>query len=268
MRGRGLAVGAVVAVVALVVPVSLAALAGVGGPAPGAPDSAERPTAVPAGDPAAADALTCSDDGGYGFDLRLATASGEIVSVVGDTRGCSTVRIGGEDLLGSDEVLATFRDLLADQRATTTPPVSVEPLDLGCRNTEPPGDHRLPLIGDPADLVQAVTCWRPNADEVPPWRDRRTVPSPALTILVDDLTARTRPASGFGEPDCPGGYYWQDLVGLTRWGDVVAVRGVCREFLAAPGEFWQADPDQTVEPEQPFCHPSPRAQRILDGLRR
>lgn len=70
------------------------------------------------------------------------------------------------------------------------------------------------------------------------------------------LVANTRPACGFGEPDCPGGlddYYWQDVVGLTRWGDVVAVRGVCREFMTALDEFWQ---------------PTPRAQRILDGLRR
>lgn len=213
------------------------------------------------------DRYYCTDDGGYGFDLRLALASGDVVSIVGDTGGCSTVRIGGEDLLGSDEVLATFLGLLAEQRDGTTPPAPVRTLDLGCRNAEPPQDHRLSLIGDPADLVQAVTCWRPNADETPPWRDRRAVPARALAVLVDDLAARSRLAPGYGEPDCPGGladYYTQDLVGLTRWGDVVAVRGVCREFLAAPGSFWSGDRDRT---DQAYWRPSPRAQRILDGLR-
>ena len=66
--------------------------------------------------------------------------------------------------------------------------------------------------------------------------------------------------AGLGEPDCPGGldrYYTQDLVGLTRWGDVVAIRGACREFLAAPAELWQQDPDRTEEPQQPFWQPSP-----------
>ena len=213
------------------------------------------------------DRYYCTDDGGYGFDLRLALGSGEVVSIPGDTGGCSTVRIGGADLVGSDEVLATFLEALAAQRADARPPAAVEPLDLGCRNAEPPVDHRLSLIGDPSDLVSAVTCWRPNADETPPWRDRKQVPVRALAVLVDDLTSHSRLAGEFGEPDCPGGlddYYTQDVVGQTRWGDVVAVRGVCREFLASPAAFWQAS---DAVAEQPFWKPSPRAQRILDGLR-
>ena len=214
------------------------------------------------------DRYYCTDDGGYGFDLRLALTSGDVVSIVGDTGGCSTVRIGGADLIGSDEVLATFLDLLAEQRESTTPLASVEPLDLGCRNAEPPEDHRLSLIGDPTDLVRAVTCWRPNADDTPPWQDRRDVPVRALAVLIDDLSAHTRLAREFGEPDCPGGlddYYTQDVVGQTRWGDVVAVRGVCREFLASPAALWQAS-DPVAE--QPFWKPSPPAQQILDHLRR
>ncbi|PKH43519.1 hypothetical protein CXG46_03440 [Nocardioides alpinus] len=319
--------------VALAVPVSLAALAGVGEPP--TPLAVAEPThASPAGDPAAAVALSCSgaaspaevvpatnavvaarmcdtdsgvaawfapqdglheglepllavltdaeavpetsgsgdryfctDDGGYGFDLRLALGSGEVVSIPGDTGGCSTVRIGGADLVGSDEVLATFLEALDAQRADARPPAAVEPLDLGCRNAEPPVDHRLSLIGDPSDLVSAVTCWRPDADETPPWRDRKQVPVRALAVLVDDLTASSRLAGGFGEPSCPDGYYTQDLVGLTRRGDVVAVRGVCREFLTTPPRFI-ATGTTDVDLELPYWTPSPRAQRILDGLRR
>ena len=210
----------------------------------------------------------CTDDGGYGFDLRLALASGEVVSVPGDTGGCSTVRVGGEDVVGSDEVLATFLDALAAQRRTTEPPTTLVDLPLACGQDAPDADHRLSLIGDQVDLVRAVACWRPNADDVPPWRGERAVPSGPLARLVQDLATRSTRQDQFGTPDCPGGlpgYYWQDLVGQTRWGDVVAIRGVCRELMASPADFWQPGDEDAA---QRYWHPSPAAQRILDGLRR
>lgn len=213
------------------------------------------------------DRYFCTDDGGYGFDLRLALASGEVVSVPGDTGGCSTVRIGDEDLVGSDEVVATFIEALMEQRGYTAPPAELVDLPLDC-DRPPPEDHRLSLIGDPADLIRAVTCWRPNADGTPPWRGRLSVPPQQLTRLVADLGAHTRLQDQFSEPDCPGGrsgYYWQDLVGQTRWGDVVAVRGVCREFLVPQVGYWRPADGGT---EQRYWQPSPAAQRILDGLRR
>lgn len=209
----------------------------------------------------------CTDDGGVGFDLRLALASGEVVSVPGDTGGCSTVRIGDEDLVGSDEVVATFLEALVEQRGSTAPPAELVDLPLDC-DRPPPEDHRLSLIGDPADLIRAVTCWRPNADETPPWRDRRPVPPQQLTRLVADVGAHTRLQDQFSEPNCPGGrsgYYWQDLVGQTRWGDVVAVRGVCREFLVSQAGYWRP---AYGDPEQRYWQPARAAQRILDGLRR
>ncbi|MBS2939216.1 hypothetical protein KDN32_15855 [Nocardioides sp. J2M5] len=211
--------------------------------------------------------VICTNDGGNAFDLRLALASGEVVSVAGDTGGCSTVTIGGEEVGGSDEVVATFMDALAEQRLTTEPPADLVDLPLQCGQERPDRDHRLSVLGDPNELVRAVTCWRPNAVEVGPWRDQRPVPPRLLAKLVDDLSVRSEAQEGFGEPDCPGGdagYYWQDLVGQTRWGDVVAVRGVCREFLASPVRSWEySDGSQSR-----FWHPSPSAQRILDGLRR
>jgi hypothetical protein len=208
----------------------------------------------------------CTNDGGVAFDLRLALASGQVVSVPGDTGGCSTVTIGGVEVGGSDDVVATFMDALARQRRTGEPPARQVDLPLACGQDKPDRDHRLSFLGDPVDIVRAVTCWRPNADEVGPWRDQRPVPTRLLARLVEDVAARSDVQDHFGDPDCPGGlrgYYWQDLVGQTRWGDVVAVRGVCRELMASPARLWLPE----GETEQRFWHPSPRAQRILDGLR-
>ena len=210
----------------------------------------------------------CTDDGGIAFELRLALAAGDVVSIPGDTGGCSTVTIGGRDVGGSDEVLASFLSALAEQRRTAQPPAALVELPLACGQDEPDRDHRLSLIGDPADFVRAITCWRPNAAEVGPWRGERPVPARELARLVEDISLRRDVQEQFSSPDCPGGkegYYWQDLVGQTRWGDVVAARGVCRELLTTPARFWRPGDEDL---EQYFWHPSPAAQRILDGLRR
>ena len=209
----------------------------------------------------------CTDDGGVAFDLRLALASGQVVSVPGDTGGCSTVSIDGVEVGGADDVVATFMDALAEQRRTSEPPAQQVDLPLACGQDKPDRDHRLSFLGDPVDMVRAVTCWRPNADEVGPWRDQRPVAPRLLARLVDDIAAHSDVQDTFGDPQCPGGlrgYYWQDLVGQTSWGDVVAVRGVCRELMSSPARLWLPE----GETEQRFWHPSPRAQRILDGLRR
>lgn len=214
------------------------------------------------------DPVFFTSDGGVAFDLRLARASGEVVSIPGDTGGCSTVTVGGVEVSGSDAVVATFMDALAQQRRTSTPPTELVDLPLACGQDEPDRDHRLSFIGDPADMVRAVTCWRPDADEVGPWRDERPVPPRLLARLVEDIATHSDVQDQFDAPDCRDGlegYYWQDLVGQTRWGDVVAVRGVCRELMTSPAELWHPGGEHL---EERFWHPSPRAQRILDGLRR
>ena len=81
-----------------------------------------------------------------------------------------------------------------------------------------------------------------------------------VRVLAHDLAN----ASPDGDPDdlrCPDGpdhLYFQGLLGQTVWGDLVLVSGECRRFMTdlfsdRPASVW---------------HPSPRAQRILDRLRR
>jgi hypothetical protein len=213
--------------------------------------------------------IDCFAVGGYAFELRLFLAGGRAVSVRGDTGGCGFVEAADGAYLGADDVLAVFLDSLADQRRTARPDRTALPTP-GC-NTAVDEDYALSLIGDPADIAVAVSCWRPNADEPPPWRGPVPIGPRRLAFLLADMAANSTLQKGFGRPDCPGGldhYYWQDLVGVTRWGDTVVVRGVCRELQAAPNDFWHGDDTSEDDPERRFWHPSPRAQRILDGLRR
>lgn len=205
----------------------------------------------------------CSDDGGYGFDLRLALASGETVSVPGDTGGCSTVRIGGEDVVGSDEVLALFLESLVRQRAVTEPAGDLEQLPLGCGSDTTFKEHVVSRIGDPGDLVAAVSCSRPDGDDdVPPWKEPVPVPTTDVRALTADMRRNTRADLGWNDGACAD-QPWvdQDLVGQTRWGDVVVIRGVCDTYLLS-------DITTVLPEDQEFWYPSPTAQRILDGLRR
>ena len=217
----------------------------------------------PTPEPTDTERYYCTDDGGYGFDLRLALPSGEVVSIPGDTGGCSTVRIGGEDLAGSDEVLATFLDAVAEQRLSTQPAADLDALPLACGSDGPFGDHVVSRIGDPRDLVTAVSCWRPDSTEdVGPWRGPAPVPEAAVARLVDDMGEHTRRDLGWDDEPCRDRpVIWQDLVGRTRWGDVVVVRGVCRTYLLS-------DVSSVAPEEQEFWYPSAEAQRILDRLRR
>lgn len=204
----------------------------------------------------------CPDDGGIGFDLRLALASGELVSLAGDTGGCSTVRVGDDDLGGSDGVVAAFVQALVAQRSRSDPPPSPVALHLGC-GAGTWGDHRLSLVGDPRELVRAVSCSRPSdGDDVASWGRPVAVRPGDVALLVADMRARTSVGQDSDDGSCRDrAPVDQDLVGQTRWGDVVAVRGACGSYLLS-------DVTAVAPGDQELWHPSPRARRILEQLRR
>ena len=214
--------------------------------------------------------VDCTMQGGPAYDLLLRFSRDRYARVHGDTGTCAFVTTASGEWFGASEVLETALALVEEQRKDRQPPPRQAMDAPGC-NTAVDRDYALSLIGDPADIVAAVSCWRPNADEPPPWRGPVRIGHRRLAVLLDDMAANSTLQKGFGRPDCPGGldrYYWQDLVGVTRWGDTVVVRGVCRELQAAPNAFWHGDDTSDDAPERPFWHPSPRAQRILDDLRR
>ena len=205
------------------------------------------------------DRYFCTDDGGVGFDLRLALVSGEVVSVPGDTGGCSTVRIGGEDVVGSDEVVVTYLDGITAQRAVSGPAEVVAELPLGCGSDTAFSDHVLSRIGDPADMVRAVSCSMTDSGG---WGDVVPVTSRQVTTLMADLSQGTRKDQGFTDLPCgKDDFYHQDIVGQTLSGDVVALRGACGVFLVT-------DASSAAPKDEEYWYPSPESQRLLDGLRR
>lgn len=214
--------------------------------------------------------VDCTLQGGPAFDLLLRFSRDRYTRVHGDTGGCGFVTTASGRWFGAPEVLDAALAMVEEQRAHLPPPPG-QALDAPGCNTVVDQDYARSLIGDPADIVSAVSCWRPNADEPPPWRGPRPIDPGELALLLEDMAANSTLQEGFDPPDCPGGldhYYWQDLVGVTRWGDTVVIRGVCRELQVAPNRFWHGDDTSEDTPEVPFWHPSPRAQRILDDLRR
>ena len=205
------------------------------------------------------DRYSCTDDGGYGFDLRLALASGEVVSVPGDTGGCSTVRIGGKDVIGSDDVVATFLDGITAQRTVSGPPDDVTELPLGCGSDTSFTNHVLSRIGDPRDIVRAVSCSMPDPGG---WGDAAPITPRQLATLMADLSRGTRKDQGFAHLPCGrDDFYNQDIIGQTSSGDVVALRGACGIFLVT-------DASSTGSADEEYWYPSPESLRILDRLRR
>lgn len=202
---------------------------------------------APAGD------VACTRQGGPAYDLVLRFSRDRYARVHGDTSGCGFVTVASGRWFGAGEVFDTALSLVEQQRGDRPVPTAL-PEVPGC----PAADRGGPpysLTGSAVDMVVAVSCSAPDAPEPPPPGPAVRVPTRALEVLTADLAARAEPLGRGGRYDCPGGddaLYYQVLVGRTAWGDLVSVAGQCHEFVLGD-QVW---------------YPSPRAQRILDGLRR
>ena len=215
-------------------------------------------------EPVPADAM-CTADAGPAYDLVLTFPGGRATSVRGDTGGCGLLETVDGPRFGAETVLESFLDAVAGQRETVSPPPG-RPGRPDC--PEPTDGHALSFLGHPVEMEAAVSCWRPDADDVQHWRDAVPVGRRDLAVLLDDVALNSRQEDDFGADVCGDSpdWYWQDIVGRTRWGDVVALHGVCRTFLVVSSRF-RADQQDGTQPTY-FWHPSPRSQRILDRLRR
>lgn len=206
--------------------------------------------------------VACTMQAGWGYDLVLRFSRDRYARIEGDTAGCGFVTLGVGRWYGASEVLETALALVEEQREGQDAPTALPPVP-DCPADDPPTPYS--LTGSAADMVVAVSCWRPDARELPPFRGPVRVPSAALAVLTADLERRAEPLGDPGRYDCPGGddaLYAQSLVGRTAWGDLVSVDGWCHELVARR-------PLTAPDHERPLAwYPSPRAQRILDGLRR
>lgn len=201
----------------------------------------------------------CTFQGGPAYDLLLRFSRDRVARVHGDTAGCGVVRTATGDWFGAQQVLDVVLDHVESERAAGSPPAVVEPLELSCDRLLDQHGTAESLTGDPTEVVRLVSCWRPDAGRLGDWREAQ-VPSRDVELLARDLEGASADGDA-ADLRCPGGprrLYFQALLGQTVWGDLVLVRGECRRFLT---ELSSGGPS-------PVWHPSPRAQRILDRLRR
>jgi hypothetical protein len=201
----------------------------------------------------------CTRQAGPAYDLLLRFSRDRFARVHGDASGCGIVTVASGDSLGAVEVLEAALALVERQRAATEPPAEVAPVDLDCNAGLETGlGPALSLTGDVADLTTLVSCWQPDADELPPLPPGTEVRPRDVRTLVADMSSRAFESKRPPPPRCPGGldrYYYQSLVGQTRWGDLLVVYGACQQFwLPGTSRRWWI--------------PSPTSQRILDDLRR
>ena len=206
----------------------------------------------------------CTFQGGPGYDLLLRFSRDRYARIHGDTGGCGVVTVASREFFGADEVLDAALALVEEQREALPAPTAV-PKPPGC-----PVDSDLgpaySYTGEVTDLVVAVSCWRADEREMPPFLGPVPVKAHRLKALLADVEANAEPLEMAGDGyDCPGGprkLYSQVLVGRTAWGDLIPLSGTCREFYL---DVWSQRPGDEIPR---VWHPSPASQRILDDLRR
>jgi hypothetical protein len=212
-------------------------------------------------EPAPESPYDCTFQGGPEFDLLMRLPDDRAVRVHGGTGGCGVVSTSGREWFGAQDVLDAVIEAVEEQRSRTEPPQTVQPIDLDC-NAGRASELGWPmsLAGEVADLTRLVSCWQPDAKELGAWSEA-AVPRKDVQVLARDIVRLASTSDDPANLRCPGGprnHYFQQLVGQTAWGDLLVVAGECRRFYASmpsdePALVW---------------HPSPRAQRILDVLRR
>lgn len=205
----------------------------------------------------------CTMQGGPAYDLYLRFSRDRYARIHGDTGGCGVVTTGIGEWFGADDVLDTALALVEEQRAARPEPTAV-PESPRCPEYGNLGPA-YSLTGEVTELVVAVSCWQPDAPELPPFGDPVRVPRRQLALLMADAETNAEPLRRTGDYDCPGGLdelYSQVLVGRTAWGDLHALQGWCREFYV---DTWS---QRTGDEPPRVWRPTPRSQRILDALRR
>lgn len=209
---------------------------------------------------APAEPYDCTFQGGTAYDLVLRFSRDRYARIHGDVGGCGVVTTASGEWFGARGVLDAALGLVEDQRNRSDPPTAVPARDLSCSHVLTGAGSAISLTGKTADLVRMVSCWQPDAAELGAWSEAAVRPSD-VRIIARDITRLASTSADPTDLRCPGGlrkHYFQQLIAETAWGDVLVVAGECRRFYAS------LPSDELA----PVWHPSPRAQRILDDLRR
>ena len=211
--------------------------------------------------PAPESPYDCTFQGGPEFDLLMRLPNDRAVRVHGGTGGCGVVSTSGREWFGAQDVLDAVLAAVEEQRSRTEPPRRITEIELDC-NAGRTSELGWPtsLVGEVADLTRLVSCWQPDAELLGDWSEE-AVPRRDVRVLARDIERLASTTDDQSDLRCPGGLrhsYFQQLVGQTVWGDFLVVPGECHRFYAS----------MPSDEPAPIWHPSPRAQRILDDLRR
>ena len=150
---------------------------------------------------------------------------------------------------------------IEEHRSRTEPTKRIVEIALDCNaGRDSALGWPMSLTGEVADLTRVVSCWQPDDKALGAWSEA-VVPRTDVRLLAHDIVRLASTSDDPADLRCPGGprkLYFQQLIGQTAWGDFLVVPGECRRFYAA----------MPSDAPAPIWHPSPRAQRILDALRR
>lgn len=210
-------------------------------------------------EPAPDEPYDCTFKGGPAYDLLLRFSRDRFARIHGATGGCGVVTTAAGEWFGARNVLDVAIAAVEEQRQQSEPPTEVQAQDLSCARVLTDTGPPLSLIGEPADFVRMVSCWQPNGRELGAWSEAAVASEDG--VLAMDIERLASPTGDPTDLRCRGGrrsHYFQQLIGQTAWGDLLVVAGECRRFFA-----WMPSDEPA-----PVWHPSPRAQRILDDLRR
>lgn len=174
--------------------------------------------------------------------------------VRGRAFGCGGISVGtitrgtGES---ADRVLNRVKELVREQRASSTPPARF-PVRPACEHSPfgRSGDRTglsLLKMALPERLASAVICWRPRPRG--PWHTVPIRPSD-LRVLNADLNAHA--SSEIHPSTTCGGSLLVTLNAVNVWGDEFSLGLSCDAFTEYWGEW--------------FWRPDPRSQAILDRL--
>ena len=170
--------------------------------------------------------LACTYELGNGYRIVFGYSDGSGYQVSGALYGCESVIVGSEQRQGADTLLKEYGALLRQQRQRLEPP-ALNPEVAGTIACD--GQVPAPAIAMPQDLQVAVLCVR-----TPDGFVRSRISTEDLGVLREDLVSNVRRVPF---PSCPDASE-VTVVGLTVWGELVALSSVCGTSQLAVMEPW------------------------------
>ena len=192
--------------------------------------------------------IACTQELGYGYRILFGYPDGSGYQVSGALYGCEFVITGPDQRLGAADLLEEYGDLLRQQRAqrghATLNPNVVS--TIVCDSHVP-----VPAVATPEDLHVAALCVRTAQGYL-----KAPVSAAELAVLRDDLQHNVQRVAF---PQCPDATELT-LVGLTVWGETVALPSVCGSSQLEVIEPWS-----TANWPRSWL-PSQAARQIIDDI--